>query len=531
MVTSPHALASEAGLWILRKGGNAIEAAIAMATTLAVVYPHMCTLGGDAFWLIYHAKKKKLLGINASGRAGENVTIEGYKRSGFASIPWKGYLAANTVPGMVSGLEKAYIVSRDELSGSCSWASLLESAESYAQDGFPQSVSYARHCAMLMQRHGNKPDKYKLYPEFARVFLQEPRFGQVFRQEDLARTFRLLATHGAREFYEGSIATAICNDMARNGGVLTLNDFAAHHADFVEPMHVPYRDTEAYNLPPNSQGMASLQILNILNSFSISSPKSPEEEASYIDLIVKATKEAFYDRDRFLTDPDYATIPFDQLFSENALQKQHARIAEGSVRETTQAFDPAGDTVWLGVIDQFGNAVSYIQSIYYDFGSEIVPKGTGILLQNRGSFFSLDPTHPNALAPRKRTFHTLNPAMLIKNGKPFLIYGTMGGEGQPQTQAALVTRIVDFGLSPMEAIAKPRWLYGSAFGERSNSIKIEKRFGARVGSLLEEHGYPVHFVDAFHEMMGHAGAILVHQDTGVRQGGTDPRSDGLATGF
>lgn len=275
--------------------------------------------------------------------------------------------------------------------------------------------------------------------------------------------------------------------------------------------------------------MASLEILNILNQFDIKQIK--EGSADYYHLVIEAVKEAFIDRDRYLTDPDFADIPLNYLLSQKHAKDQAARIDMTKAAGKNAPLDPKGDTVWIGVVDKEGNAVSLIQSIYHDFGSGIVAGDTGVLLQNRGSFFSLDKTHINHLEPKKRTFHTLNPAMLLKNGKPYLVYGTMGGEGQPQTQAAMVTRIVDYGMTPQEAITAPRWLYGRTWGASSNDLKLEGRISKNVADTLSHRGHPVRMVENFTDTMGHAGAILVNQDTGVLQGGYDPRGDGLAAGF
>lgn len=259
--------------------------------------------------------------------------------------------------------------------------------------------------------------------------------------------------------------------------MLSLEDFKNHHADWVEPIHVNYRDTVAYNFPPNTQGMASLEILNVLNNFDVKS--LGEGTADYYHVIIEATKQAFADRDKYLTDPEFSDIPLDYLLSKDHGKDQAKRISMEEAAIKVEPLDPKGDTIWLGVVDKDGNAVSLIQSIYHDFGSGIVPKGTGVILQNRGSFFSLDPNHVNALMPHKRTFHTLNPAMMLKNGKPYLVYGTMGGEGQPQTQAAIATRVVDFGMTPQEAINAPRWLYGRTWGKASNDLKMEGRIPER----------------------------------------------------
>lgn len=278
----------------------------------------------------------------------------------------------------------------------------------------------------------------------------------------MEKTLDTIATKGAKEFYQGSIAKQIVADLQANDGMLSLKDFKDHHADWVKPIHVNYRDNVAYNFPPNTQGMAYLEILNVLNNFDLRS--MGEGTADFYHTIIEATKQAFADRDKYLTDPDFSPIPLDYLLSAEHGKAQADRIDLKKAATKVEPLDPKGDTIWLGVVDKDGNAVSLIQSIYHDFGSGIVPKETGVILQNRGSFFSLDKYHVNYLEPHKRTFHTLNPAMMLKNGKPYLVYGTMGGEGLPQTQAAIATRVVDFGMTPQQAIDAPRWLYGCTWG-------------------------------------------------------------------
>ena len=531
MVTTPHHLATQAGLAILRKGGNAVDAAIASAAVLAVVYPQMCTPGGDSFWLISNGRTGEVKALNASGRAGRKASIEFYRSQGLAKIPPHGWLAANTVPGAVSGWDEAHRFSRDVLGSKISWAELLEDAIAYAQEGCPVSTSLARWTTIDTDPDDIEYRCLQRFPEFSRIFLKNGgplAVGDILRQPDLARTLSLICEHGAREFYEGSIARAISDDMARNGGMLCMEDFAQHHADWQDPISVAYRGLQAYNCPPNSQGMAALEILNILNNFDVKA--MGEGTADYYHAIIEATKEAFLDRDAYLTDPAFSDIPLDRLLSKEHGRAQAARIDMERASGPKPLLEPKGDTIWLGTADREGNCVSLIQSIFHDFGSGIVPGGTGVLLQNRGSYFSLDPKHVNCLMPGKRTFHTLTPAMLFKDGRPWLIYGSMGGEGQPQTQAALVTRIVDFGMTPQEAIAAPRWLYGRSWGAPSNDVKIEGRVPASVAEELARRGHPVNIVDDYIDIMGHAGAILLHEN-GVMQGGTDPRSDGLATGW
>jgi gamma-glutamyltranspeptidase len=531
MVTSPNHLASQAGVAILRKGGNAVEAAISVASTLAVVYPHMAALGGDGFWLVHNARTGDLLGINASGRAGKNATIESYKRDGYKRIPARGYLSANTVPGAVSGWDEAYRYSREQMDPGVSWGNLFSSAILYAEAGFPVSTSLAKWLAINVDPADSELNCLQRFAGFRKTFLKgglEPYgAGEILRQSDLSKTLRLLAQQGASEFYSGEIANRIVADLHANGGMLTMDDFAEHRADWVRPLSVSYRDTTAYNLPPNTQGMASLAILNILNRFDLSA--ITEGSAEYCHLLIEATKEAFLDRDKYLSDPVFAEIPLAQLLSNEHAKAQANRIDFRRAASDLKPLDPNGDTAWIGVVDRAGNCVSLIQSIYHDFGSAIVPEGTGMLLQNRGSYFSLDPDHANRLEPGKRTLHTLNPAMLFRNGKPFLIYGTMGGEGQPQTQAAIVTRIVDYNLSPQDAIEAPRWLYGRTWGAERNDVKLESRFSEETIRELTALGHPTKIVEPYSEMMGHAGAILIQ--SGALYGASDPRGDGLAAGF
>ena len=520
IVTSPNYLATQAGIDVLRRGGTAVDAAIATAATLTVVYPQMCTLGGDNFWLIYNAKTGNIKALNASGRAGEKATIDFYKNLGYEKIPARGYLAANTVPGVVSGFDEAYGMSKKELGSSYRWEELFSQAIDYAEHGFPVNTSLSYWSKINIDPNDKEFRDLQRFPEFARVFLKNNHeayeIGEIFKQPDLANTLKTLAQK-------------IVADLKENEGMLSLDDFKRHHADWVEPIFVKYRDKIAYNFPPNTQGMASLEILNILNNFDVKS--YGEGTADYYHLIIEATKQAFADRDQYLTDPAFSEIPLNKLLSSSHGKAQAERIDMQKAAAKVEPLDPKGDTIWLGVVDKEGNAVSLIQSIYHDFGSAIVPKGTGIILQNRGSFFSLNKEHVNALKPHKRTFHTLNPAMMLEDGKPYLVYGTMGGEGQPQTQAAIVTRIVDFGMTPQEAIDAPRWLFGRTWGKASNDLKMEGRIPDEVLQELLRRGHPVNKVDAYTDTMGHAGAILINQATHVYQGGTDPRGDGLASGY
>lgn len=531
MVTSPHYLATQAGVDTLRKGGTALDAAITVAAVLAVVYPQMCSIGGDNFWLAHEAATGTLHGINASGRSGEKATRDFFTQKGLSAIPLRGPLAACTVPGVVSGWDAAHTLSR--LWGSpLSLADLLQEAIALASEGFAVTPSLAY---WLHEDCKTDPQGYRQLqnqPGFASTFLptgKPAHVGQRLRLPELAATLSLIAQEGPRSFYEGELAERMTRWLADNGGLLTARDFAQHDAETVTPLSVRYRGLEACNLPPNTQGVASLSILNILEHMDVAS--LGEGSAEHIHAIVEATKLAFAERDAYVTDPDFAQIPLDCMLSPAHGRELAQRIHMARALEPANLLEPKGDTCWFGVVDAQGNAVSAIQSIFHDFGAGIVAGDTGVLLQNRGSFFSLDPSHVNTLEPLKRTMHTLNPPMLRKNGKPWLVYGTMGGEGQPQTQAALVTRMVDFGLSPHDAVAAPRWLYGRSWGLPVNNLRIEGRFAPKVPTTLQHMGHDVEVLSGFSDLMGHAGAILCDQNTGLLFGATDPRSDGLAAGY
>ncbi|WP_339289375.1 gamma-glutamyltransferase [Ureibacillus sp. FSL K6-0786] len=531
MVTSPHYLASQAGLSVLKEGGNAIEAAIAMASTIAVVYPHMNGIGGDNFWLIYNANNGVITAINGSGRSGERASIEFYRSKGYETIPARGPLAAITVPGAVRGWNVAYQYGQDEMGSTMPWHKLLEQAIAYAKEGFPVTPSQHTWTKVNLDEKDQTFRALNRFEEFSRIFLKDGKpykVGDIFIQEDLAHTLELIAQNGADYFYDSELTERLVEDLQKHGGILTKEDFQKHTSDLVEPISVPYRNFVAYNLPPNTQGLASLSILNILNQLNLA--EIEEGSAQYYHLLAEAIKHAFRDRDKYLTDPTYNHIPLNELLSKERGVGFAEKIKESCHATALPAMDPKGDTVWFAVVDEKGNAVSCIQSIYHEFGSAFIPKGTGVLLQNRGSFFSLDDKHVNSLQPRKRSFHTLNSAMLMKDNRPVLIYGTMGGEGQPQTQTLLATRIIDYGMNVQEAIEAPRFLYGRTWGATTNTLKVESRIPKNVQKELERFGHEVEVVEEFSDLMGHAGAIYI-DEKGVKYGGADPRGDGIAIGY
>lgn len=533
MITTPHYLASQAGMKVLQEGGNAIEAAIAAASTIGVVYPHMNGIGGDNFWLIYNSQNKELKALNSSGRSGELATIDFYKKQGVERIPPRGALAANTIPGAVAGWEKAFQYSVENMRGSFHWKELLHSAIGYAKDGYPVTPSQEYWTRVNLDETDNQLRHLQKYSEFKKIFTKSSGLsycaGDVMKQPDLATTLEGIAEEGSELFYKGMLAKNIARDLNANGGILTADDFASHHSDWVDPISVDYRAHTVYNLPPNTQGFASLSILNILNHFDV--PSLKEGSSDYYHLLIEATKLAFEDRDRYLTDPDFSYIPLEEILSSKRGEELARKISFNKCNQLEKKLDPKGDTVWLGVVDCYGNSVSLIQSIYHEYGSGFIPKNTGIVLQNRGSFFSLFENDVNCLQPKKRTYHTLNPAMLFKGGEPYLVYGTMGGEGQPQTQAALVTRIIDYHYPVQVAIEAPRWLYGRTWGAESNSVKVEGRISSVISNELKEKGHEIESVSEFSDIMGHAGAILINPDSKIKYGGADPRGDGAALGY
>ena len=514
-VVAPHSLASQAGLDILREGGNAIEATIAVASTLAVVYPHMTGIGGDGFWLL-HAPGQAMDSIDACGAAGAKATRDLY--NGLDSIPWRGPLAANTVAGTVSGWGAAYDYSRTRWGGRLPFARLLESAIRYAREGFP--VTHG-------QEEGTRaklPDLIS-QPGFAAAFLnqgQVPAYGQCHRFPALANTLEQLARAGTEDFYRGELARQIGADLAAIGSPVTAADLASHQARIKPPLQLRLSDATVYNMAPPTQGLASLLILGIYDRIRQSGWNPDNAEG--IHALVEATKQAFLLRDKYVTDPAHMNVDPVALLSDKTLDAlaaaiplQHASPWPAPVSD--------GDTTWMGVVDAGGRAVSMIQSIYFEFGSGVVLPGSGIWWQNRGCSFDLKPGRLRSLEPGRKPFHTLNPAMAALDDGRLLVYGTMGGEGQPQTQAAVFSRYVWGGHDVRSAVAAPRWLLGRTWAEQSTSLKLESRYPPAIIDALRKLGHPVEVVADFDERMGHAGALVLHPQ-GWIEGGEDPRSDG-----
>jgi oxamate amidohydrolase len=523
LVAAPHALAAEAGLAVLRGGGNAVDAAIAAATTIAVVYPHMNSIGGDNVWLVYDARRRQLRGLTAAGRAAAAATAERYRARFGAAIPARGGAAALTVPGVVSGWWEAHAYSRDVMGSPVPWSALFQDAILHAREGFPISAGQARVTVATRDLFGPGADaevQRTLWPLYHPERLALPRFVQA----ELAATLARVADGGAEEFYRGGLARRIADGAAAAGSPLTARDLAEHRADWVEPLRIGYRAGEAATLPPPTQGVAALALLGLLEGFDMAAVG----DVDHVHLVVEATKLAFEDRDRYLADPAFVDVPVARCLDPDRLAKRRTLIARRRARPlTAPAAD--GDTVAIVSADAAGNAAVVIQSTYHEFGSGVIAGDTGVLLQNRGAFFSLDPTHPNCLAPGKRTAHTLIPSMYLVDGRPRLAYGTMGGEGQPQTQAALLTRVVDRGLGPQAAVEAPRWLLGRTWGDPSRALRVEDRLGDDVVQELRARGHDVQVVDGWSDLMGHAQVVRLDADGLV--GGSDPRADGAALGW
>lgn len=521
MIATSHYLASAAGFTMLQRGGSAVDACIAANATLAVVYNHMSGLGGDLFAQVWDPDTGKVRALNGSGRSGERVTIDVYKSRGWDKIESRGPLAANTVPGVVDAWSRLHADY-----GRLEWAELLQPAIDHATNGFPISLKFRDFIASYA-------DVLRQFDDTARVFLpggKAPVAGSIFRQPDLGRSLKLVAEQGAEGFYRGELAERLVKGLQQAGGLLTAADFDAHTSDWVDPLRTTYRGFEVTELPPNTQGIATLMLLNLLEGHDFR--QIGEGTADYYHLMAEAVKLAFADRDRWVTDPTTLDIPYDRLLSKEYAGQRRKQI-DMERAQPPSGIGPGvgGDTIYMCATDKDGLAVSLIQSVYFEFGSGFMPEGTGILLQNRGSFFQLDPEHPNALQPRKRTFHTIIPAMALRDGKPALLFGTMGGEGQPQTQAAMLTRMVDYGFNVQEAIEAPRWLYGRTWGEESKSLKLEARIPDGVAAELSRRGHDVSYVEHWSQTMGHAQAIWFDRENGVLHGGADPRGEGMAIGW
>lgn len=513
---APHHLAAQAGRDVLREGGNAAEAMIAAAATIAVAYPHMNAIGGDGFWLL-SSPGEEPLAIEACGPAAAAADAGFYRSLGHQTIPSRGPLAALTVAGTVSGWQRALEVAQ-RWNGVMSLPRLLGDAIRHARDGVV--VTSSQH-HLTTQKLVELED----VPGFADTFLrdgQAPREGEILRQPRLADTLARLSSVGLDDFYRGELASAMAEDLARVGSPLVRQDLADYHAKMVAPLSVRLRGSTLYNQPPPTQGMASLMLLGIFDRLGV----TEAEGFDHLHGLVEATKQAFLIRDRHCTDPAYMSVDPASFLSPEALAEAAAAIDPRHALPWPQPAAP-GDTIWMGCIDSSGRTASFIQSIYWEFGAGVVLPSTGVLWQNRGISFSLDAEAPQALVPGRLPFHTLNPAMARFDDGRTMVYGTMGGEGQPQTQAAVFSRYGLFGQPLQQAVTAPRWLLGRTWGDQSTSLKLESRIDPTLVERLTSAGHVVEVLkEDFSDTMGHAGAVVRHPN-GVIEGAADPRADGI----
>ncbi|MBI3444772.1 MAG: gamma-glutamyltransferase family protein [Magnetospirillum sp.] len=521
MVTSPHHLASQAGLAILREGGTAIEAAIATAATLCVVYPHMTGLGGDAFWLIAEPGKPPV-SIDGSGAAGAKVDAELYRKAGHKHIPVKGPLAANTVAGAVSSWQLALDVS-DHWGGRLPLRRLFEDALFAAREGFAISAHQAaatdRGLAELRRQ-----------PGFAELFLAKrrtPAAGSTLRLPALAETFERLANAGLDDFYRGEVGRAVAAGLQAAGSPLRAEDLARHRGMRRRPLSLGLPTGTLFNTAPPTQGLASLILLGLYQRLGV----TEAEGFDHVHGLIEAAKLAYRVRDAHVTDPARMSIHATTYLSDGILDRMAWEIDRAKASPLPGA-GAEGDTVWVGVIDGQGRAVSLIQSLYHAFGAGVVLPEIGMAWQNRGASFSLDPDHRNALEPRRRPFHTLSPGLArLKDGRT-LVYGTMGGDAQPLIQAEVFTRIALYGQGLQQAVSAPRWCMARGLDGKTApaGVQVEGRLDPQLVQQLRQAGHCVEVVRDWDSLLGHAGALMRRGD-GLLEGAADPRSDGVVAAF
>jgi len=518
-VATPNYLATQAAMTCLAEGGNAFDAAVVANGVLGVVESASCGLGGDLIAILRVGATGEVVALNGSGRAGAAMTAAAYRARGLDGVPARGPLAV-TVPGAVD----AWQVMLDRY-GTWDLARALQPAIEYAADGFP----VGRFLASNIARNASAlaPGAHALFLPGGRA----PGAGERLRLPDLAASYRLIAGGGRDAFYRGELAERIARAVAEAGGLLTAEDFAAQPpAEWMEPVRGHYRDLEVIEAPPNSQGIAALLMAHIVEGYDLSPDTS--SAAHDIHLMVEAKQQAFVERDRWVADPARTSepAPLERLLSDGWAVEARARIDPARAGSAAGAAGN-GDTVYLAIVDRDGNAVSMVESLYLMFGSGMVAGDTGIVLHNRGTGFTLDEAHPNALDAGKRPFHTLAPAMAFRNGEPALLFGTRGAHGQPQTQMQILNRVVDQGMDVAAAVAAPRWISGSVDGLDARTLRVESRFGSETIEALRAMGHRVETGDAWDDATGHAHAISIDRAGGFFAAAADPRSDGSAAGF
>ena len=524
-IATSQPLATAAGLRVLQSGGNAIDAAVTAAAVLAVVEPTMNGAGGDLFAIVYSAKDKKVHGLNASGRAGSLATLDEFKKRNVQRIPLRGELSVS-VPGVVDGWHE--LLSKH---GTRTLAQALEPAIGYARDGYAVSEIIADQWKSVESMLARDPVAAKTFL----VNGKAPAPGDVARNPALASSLEQIAKGGRDVFYKGAIASAIADEMERRHGLITLKDLADHRSDWLEPISIDYRGYQVLELPPNTQGIAALEMLNIMEGFDLKS--MGWGSASYLHTLVEAKRIAFADRSAWLG--DLASTPPQAI--ERMLSKEYAAQRRKEIKpdKAAERYAPLsldgrstpaggdepigrGDTIYLTAADADGNVISLIQSIYETFGAGIVAGDTGIVLHNRANLFSLNASHPNHIAPGKRPFHTLIPAMVLKDGMPWLSFGVMGGDMQAQGHAQVISNLIDFGMNVQEAGEAPR------FRDSGNGLALESPFSPEARAGLTQRG---HKLISSKGVWGGFQGILIDPKTRVLMAGSDPRKDGMAAGW
>jgi gamma-glutamyltranspeptidase / glutathione hydrolase len=516
LIACSHPLASAAGLQIIQDGGNAIDAAVTAAAVLAVVEPSMTSIGGDVFALVYDGASRTIKALNSTGRAGSRADATMLAANGLRQMPYHGPYTV-TVPGAVAGWAELL-----RTRGTISVARAVAPAIRFAREGHVVADIVAEHWERTSARVAQDPAAAEVLLPGGRP----PRAGEVFRNLELANSLELIAAEGARAMYGGALGKAIAADMARRGGFLTEDDFTAHTSEWFDPIRTSYRGYDVLEMPPNSQGFVALEMLNILEGYDVAA--MGHNSADYLHVLTEAKRIAFVDRGAYLADPAHvpATV-LQTLVSKDYAAERRRHI---DLRKAAPQHEPGlsfarrglGDTVYLAAADSKGNVISFINSLFDLFGAGLVVPGTGIVLHSRGSGFSLEPGHPNCLAPGKRPLHTLAPAFLMKDGKPLMAFGVTGGDNQAQAHAQVVVNVVDFGMNIQEAGDAARVRHSDA------GLNVESAIEEPVRAELRRRGTPV--VDGRGEMGGYQ-AVGIHPETGVLMGGSDPRKDGCALGW
>jgi len=515
IVATSQTLASQAGAQVLARGGSAMDAAIAANAVLGVVEPESCGIGGDLFAIYREAKTGNLTAINASGWAPKGLTIDALKAMGQTSMPQEG-IQSVTVPGCVDGWSRLH-----KRFGRLPWSEVLQPAIYYATQGYPVTE-------IISEAWGMETEKLARDENARRVFLVNgaaPKMGEIFRDPQMAAALRAIAQQGPAAFYSGPIAKAILKTSARLGGKMTAADLEEFQSEWVQPISVEYHGWKVYELPPNGQGIATLEMLNLFSLFPLASypPRGVEELHTQIE----AQKLAYADLQRYVADPRFSKVPVEGLLSMDYARERARRIDPNQARCDVPPGNPLpsrGDTIYLSVVDREGNIASLIQSVYQHFGSGVVVDDYGFALQNRGALFTMDPQHPNALAPRKRPFHTIIPAFMEK-GDVHIGFGIMGGLNQAQAHAQFVSNVVDHGMNIQAALEAPRFTK-TTFG--GCDVSIEKRVAPEVIEALIKKGHLLKVVGDFSSAMGGGQAVIHDSRTGVNYGASSPRKDGAA---